>query len=212
MEKIWQFNNVNGKILVSYGTDKARYHGWTLEGTSIQKLLQNANRIFTDFKEEITKIITEESTLIILDKEVSRYIEMCTLFDSLFSLSRTPCGEMNDEKLNQLREIIKLCLEKWRNLNMSMQMIKIHGVEDHLFDQIKHYNGIGCFIEDFIEQAHQFGNLDESRTGKLRSREKAFDHHSKYEWIGLNGDVVKKTIEVKENSKRKMNQNNNSVF
>ena len=43
-------------------------------------------------------------------------------------------------------------------------MIKIHGVEDHLFDQIKYYNGIGCFIRDFIEQAHQFGNLDESRT------------------------------------------------
>ena len=91
---------------------------------------------------------------------------------------------------------------------MSMKMIKIHGVEDHLFDQIKHFNGIGCFIEDFIEQAHQFGNLDESRTGKLRSREKAYDHHSKYEWIGLNGDVVKKTIDVKENSKRKMKKNN----
>ena len=27
------------KILVSYGIDKARYHGRTLEGTSIQKLL-----------------------------------------------------------------------------------------------------------------------------------------------------------------------------
>ena len=118
------------------------------------------------------KIITEKNTLIIVDKEVSRCIEMCTLFASLFSLSRTPCGEMNDEKLKQLNEIIKLSMIVWRNLRMSMQMIKIHGVEDHLFDQIKHYNGIGCFIEDFIEQAHQFGNLDESRTGKLRDREK----------------------------------------
>ena len=77
-------------ILVSYGIDKARYHGGTLEGTSIQKLLQNTNGIFTDLKEEIMKIITEKSTLTIVDKKVSRYIEMCTLFDSLFSLSRTP--------------------------------------------------------------------------------------------------------------------------
>ena len=38
---------------------------------------------------------------------------------------------------------------------------KIHGIEDHLLDEIKKYNGIGCFIEDFIEQAHQFGMLDE---------------------------------------------------
>ena len=49
---------------------------------------------------------------------------------------------------------------------MLMQMIKLHGVEDHLFDQTKHCNGISCFIEDVIEQTHQFGNLDESRSGK----------------------------------------------
>ena len=55
---------------------------------------------------------------------------------------------------------------KWRNLRISIQMIKIHGVEIHLFDQIKHYNGIGCFVEAFIEQTHQFGILDESSTGK----------------------------------------------
>ena len=48
------------------------------------------------------KIIIEKSTLKIVDKEVSCYIEICTLFDSLFSLSRTPCGEMNDEKLKKI--------------------------------------------------------------------------------------------------------------
>ena len=52
-----------------------------------------------DLVEEIMKIITEKNTLEIVDKEVNRYIEICTLFDSLFSFSRTPCGEMNDEKL-----------------------------------------------------------------------------------------------------------------
>ena len=48
----------------------------------------------------------------------------------------------------------------------------------------------GLFIECFIEQAHQFGNLDESRTGKLRDRGKAYNHHSTYEWIGLNGNAI----------------------
>ena len=90
-------------------------------------------------------------------------------------------------------------------------MIKIHGVEDHLFDQIKHYNGIGCCIEDFIEQAHQFWNLDESRTGKLKDMVKSYNHHSTYEWIGLNGNVIKTTIEVRENSKRKKNHKNKFI-
>ena len=98
---------------------------------------------------------------------------------------------MNNKKLKQLKEIIKLSMMKWRNLRMSMQIIKIHGVEDYLFDQIKHCNEIGCFIEDFIKQAHQFGNLDESRTGKLGDRVKAYNYHSTYGWIGLNGNVMK---------------------
>ena len=50
---------------------------------------------------------------------------------------RTPCEEMDDAKLINLNEIITLCMLKWRNLRLSMKMIKIHGVEDHLFDQIK---------------------------------------------------------------------------
>ena len=39
-------------------------------------------------------------------------------------------------------------------------MPKIHGIEDHLLDQIIKYNAIGYFIEDFIEQAHQYGMLE----------------------------------------------------
>ena len=59
--------------------------------------------------------------------------------------------------------MINIVIEKtmlcWRNVRLSIKMVKIHGIEDHLLDQIKH-NGIGCLIEDFIEQAHQFGFLD----------------------------------------------------
>ena len=58
------------KILVSYGINKARYHCGTLEGISIQKLLQNANGIFTDFKEEIKKMVTDKSILKIVDEVV----------------------------------------------------------------------------------------------------------------------------------------------
>ena len=63
--------------------------------------MQNSNRICTDFKKEITKIITDKRIFKIIDEEVSCYIEICTLFDSLFSLSRTPYGEINDVKLEE---------------------------------------------------------------------------------------------------------------
>ena len=166
------------KILVSFGIDKARYHGGALEGNFIQKLFQNANEMFKQFLKEIMTIISDEKVLLILDDQVNRYIEICILFDTHFSIARTPCWEMDDVKLINLNERITLCMLKWRHLRLSMKMIKTYGVEDHLFDQIKKNHGIGCFIEDFIEQAHQFGALDEQRTGKLRDRSKAFQSHS----------------------------------
>ena len=51
-------------------------------------------------------IITDDSTLTILDDQVNRYIKICTLFDSLFSVLKTPCGEYNHKKLNDLKEVI----------------------------------------------------------------------------------------------------------
>ena len=47
-----------------------------------------------------------------------------------------------------------------------------------MFDQIEIFNGIGFFIEDFIEYTRQFGMLDGERTGKMIDRKKSFLHHS----------------------------------
>ena len=59
-----------------------------------------------------------------------------------------------------------------------------------------------------MEPAHQFGALDEKKTGKLRYRSKAFQSHSTNESIGLNGCVRKRIVEVNDNSKRKRNGTN----
>jgi hypothetical protein len=45
---------------------------------------------------------------------------------------------------------------KWRNLWLSTKLPKIHGLEDHLINMMEQWNGVGDFLEAFIEQAHQF--------------------------------------------------------
>ena len=65
------------------------------------------------------------------------YIEICTLFDSLFSLSRTLTGKITSEIIDKLEIIIDKTMLCWRNLRVSTKMVKIHGIEDHLLDQIK---------------------------------------------------------------------------
>ena len=48
-----------------------------------------------------------------------------------------------------------------RNLRLSTKMVKIHGIWDYLLNQPMKYNGRKCFIEDYIEQAHQIRIFDE---------------------------------------------------
>ena len=55
----------------------------------------------------------------------------------------------------------------------------MHGIEYHLLDQIIKYNRFGCFIEDFIEQAHQYGMLEERKSANMRDRIKAAHNHLK---------------------------------
>ena len=77
---------------ISFGIDRTRYHSVDLEGTSILKLFQNSNKIFHAFQSNIVAIITDDSILTNLDDQLNCYIEICTLYYSLFSISRTPCG------------------------------------------------------------------------------------------------------------------------
>jgi hypothetical protein len=79
---------------------------------------------------------------------------------------------------------------KWRDLGLSMKMSKIHALEDHLIATMEQWNEIGDFLEDFIEQAHQFGMKEEKRTANMIDRMTAANSHSEWEWANkMNSDV-----------------------
>ena len=132
------------------------------------------------------------------------YIEIYTLFHSFF-LSRTLTGEITPEINENLEIVIDKSITCWRNLRLSTKIVKIHRIKDHLLNQIKKYNGIGCFIECFIEHTYQFGMLDEKRTANMRDRVKTLLNHSKMESISNNGEVKLKIIQVRMETRRKQN-------
>jgi hypothetical protein len=68
---------------------------------------------------------------------------------------------------------------------------------------------IGDFLEDFIEQAHQFGMKEEKRTANMRDRVTAANSHSKWEWADkMSSDVRIAKEEVKEKTSRKRKAGN----
>ncbi len=98
---------------------------------------------------------------------------------------------------------------KWRDLRLYTKMPKIHGLEDHLIPMMEQWNGIGDFLEDIIEQAHQFGMKEEKQTANMRDRVRAANSHSKWEWSDkTSSDVRIAKEEVKEKTSRKRKAGN----
>ena len=62
------------------------------------------------------------------------------------------------------------------------------------------------FIENFIEQAHQFEMIDERIAVNMRDKVKASINHSKMEIISLNGVVKSKIKQVTINTRKTQNK------
>ena len=135
---------------------------------------------------------------------IEQYVELCTLFDGLFSKARTPSGEATEEICDLTERYVTAVMVKWRDLRLSTDMLNIHGIEDHLVKQMRDFNGIGCFLEDFVEQAHQFGMRDEKRTANMPDRKRKYNSHSSNEVASLNAEVIAHKEVVSNKSKRKM--------
>ena len=139
---------------MEYNIKRPPYHGGDFTGVTVKILLQAIDNLFgVEFKNIIVSV--DEKTRDAKDTEVKQMLEMYThlgfLLDGVFSLARTRCGELTDANLNLCKRMVAAVMIMWRNLRLSMRGPKIHGMEDHLIEQMKQYKGIGNFTEDFVE-------------------------------------------------------------
>jgi hypothetical protein len=200
------------KLLAILGIDQVANHGGGLNGKNVQQMFQESDNIFLQFKELLLGVDEEDGRCD--DEEVigivRRYFELCTLFDYLFLMARTPTRELTGVILDETKRCLHVTmLKSWRDLRLSMKMPKIHALEDHLIASMEQWNGIGDFLEDFIEQAHQFGMKEEKRTANMRDRVRAANSHSKWEWADKMSSAVRISKEVvKEKTSRKQTAGN----
>ena len=171
----------------------------------IKVLLQAVDKLFqVDFKDIIFGVLDREADDDEVNMMVNMYMHLGFLLDGFFSLARTRCGELTNEIINLTKQMVAAVLKMWRNLRFSTRGTKLHGLEDHLVEQMVHYNGIGDFTEDFVEQSHQTGVRDELRTRGLK-RSRAFVSHSQWEWkrnqLGI--EEARKEMEKKTSKKRR---------
>jgi hypothetical protein len=173
-------------------------------------MFQESNSIFLQFQELLLGVDEEDGQC--GNEEINvicPYSELCTLFDYLFPMARTPAGVLTEAILDERRQCLWVRMMKLRDLRLSRKMPKIHGLEDHLIPMMEQWNGIGDFLEDLIKQAHQFGMKEEKRTANIRVRVTAANSHSKWEWADkMSSDVRIAKEEVKEKTSQKRKAGN----
>ena len=137
-----------------------------------------------------------------ITQQLSRTTKALQQFDGLFAILRIPNGTVTESDVGAARVHAKKGLHWWRLLDISVT-VKAHLLESHSIDQMEFWKGVGDFMEDFIEQAHQWGDHDERRSSGMRDRGKVAIAHSKWEALKLNPLVVKATMETAASTKRK---------
>ena len=189
--------------MAAIGINRPVYHGGDLEGGKIQVLFQNIDKLFGTFKDIIMnqedKSATDEEVAVV----ISMFIDLGFVMDGVFSLARTPCGQLTATKINLMNRMCKATMKLWRYLRLSLKAPKIHGIEDHMLEHMIRWNGIGCFVEDFVEQAHQVGVKEEGRTKGMTNKQKQSKSHSDWERVSNDMSVRSAQTEIRKKTSRK---------
>jgi hypothetical protein len=98
-----------------------------------------------------------------VEEWISRFKNILSVFDRIFSTAQMNCGMVHDEHLLNLENSAVTAMKLWRGLGNSVSP-KIHATEDYLVEQLRSLHGIGDFCEDFIEKSHQDGIVDHLQT------------------------------------------------
>ena len=127
-------------------------------GKATLKLLSCAKTVLEAVQSCILANVPEESRCSNdeIIKQISVYTDFFTVFDSIFSNSRTTVGFLSEAKEEETHKGISMGLKMWRDLGMSVTP-KLHVLEDHLLSQLSLFKGLGDCSEDFVEQVHQVG-------------------------------------------------------
>lgn len=190
------------RIFAQAGADRGASHGGDFEGVGILKMLRNIDTIFDSIQEELLQVPKTQrlASNDEIRERLDTYKQTCLLFDYIFSLARLPKNDLSEEKILLLEKLIPMALKRWNQLQLSKEMPKVHGLQ-HLVEQIRRFHGIAEYLEDWIEQMHQFVKQFDARA-KIRDLKKATELQSYLENLATIPGVVAFEKEVIQKTKR----------
>ncbi len=135
-------------------------------------------------------------------KEVcEKYKHLFQAMEGVFHLMRKPNRLVKDGDAEDLDRSIKLTLETWRALNLNIT-VKAHLLETHVLSQFQKFGGLGDFIEEFLEQRHQYTKKRKRAMGGVADPQKRYDGIAKLNRLHNLSSVKEAQNSVLQASKR----------
>jgi len=192
------------KVLKEIGMEMSSYHGGSLNGKDIKKVMNNASYVFDKFaaifkegKRQNCQLTDDE-----IDSLCFHICEVFVLWDGAFSVARTEYPT-NDDFVNY-RVYVDAAVEGSKDLGCTITP-KLHMMAKHVEWQMRTIRGgLGDKVEDWVERLHQTGI-------RLRLRFRTVKNHfvcavarDKAHYRSMHPDVISHIDAVDEGSKRNL--------
>jgi len=190
------------KVLKRIGVQLSRYHGGSLNGKDIKKVMDNAFFVFDEFA-TILKAGSRNGSLTPekIDERCEEYKSAFLLWDGAFSMARKIDPTAQDRAM--YRRYMRGAIEAHGKIGCSITH-KAHLMWRHVHWQMKCVTGgLGDKMEDWVELAHQTGARRRRRFRTVRDRTVRAAARARYDYRDSNPDVIAWTNALNEESKRR---------
>jgi hypothetical protein len=200
------------KVLKEIGVELSSYHGGSLNGKDIKKVMNNASHIFDQFAAILKGGKREECLLADadIDSMCLHFREVYVLWDGAFSLARII--NPTDEDAETYQTFILAAMSGSKILQCPITP-KIHAMLRHVQWQMKNIpGGLGDKMEDWVERQHQWGMRQRRRFRTVQdpivralAREKATSRNT-------HPDVLAQVDATDTGNKRKLSEKKADVI
>ncbi len=192
-------------MLKGIGVEQPSYHGGSLTGKDINKVMNNVSNLFDQFK--VILINGKRDDCELVDDQIN---ELCNhfqtvflLWDGAFASARKIDPTPEDAKM--YGQFVDTAVVGHLQLGLTITP-KVHHMLKHVERQMVEIDGgLGNKIEDWVEKQHQMGKRERTRFCTMLNLQARANARA---WVlRRNSDpvVISQTLEVNEASKRKFN-------
>jgi hypothetical protein len=193
-------------VLKSIGVELTRYHGGSLAGTDIKKVIANAAYVFDEFADILKKEENRNANSSMSTAEIDLLCEntkqLFLLWDGAFALARKIKPTPEDCEL--YRQFVQAAVECHVVMGCNITH-KVHLMLAHVYLQMKSVpRGLGEKMEDWVERQHQIGSRQRRRFRTMKDLQRRASARARAEQRGKNAVVLARIALVINESKRKL--------